>query len=65
MGSDQDTDRSSTGVHHVDPEGAELVQVRVDRSVVVGMGPRDWKDAPCDKPQAFRTQAVKWDEGSV
>ena len=63
MGSDQDTDRSSTGIHHVDPEGTELVQVRVDRSVVVGMGPCDWKSAPGDKP--FRTPAVKWDEGSV
>ncbi|KAI9455677.1 hypothetical protein BJY52DRAFT_1279090 [Lactarius psammicola] len=57
-------DRSSTGVHQVDPEGTELVQVRVDRSVaVVGMGPGDWNAAPCEKP--YRTPAVKWDEGSV
>src|ERR1700761_2617927 len=38
--SDQNTDRSSTGAHcdHVERrEGTELVSVRVDRSVVVGV----------------------------
>ncbi|KAI9435172.1 hypothetical protein H4582DRAFT_2172336 [Lactarius indigo] len=61
-------DRSSSGVHHVhhvEQDGTELVQVRVDRSVVVGMEPGDWKAAPCDSDKPFRTPAVKWDEASV
>ncbi|KAH9160695.1 hypothetical protein EDB89DRAFT_2035895 [Lactarius sanguifluus] len=56
-------DRSSSGIHHIERDGTEQVQVRVDRSVVVGMVPCDWKAAPCDEP--FRTPAVKWYEGLV
>ncbi|KAH9177486.1 hypothetical protein EDB89DRAFT_1932808 [Lactarius sanguifluus] len=55
-------DRSSTGdrqVHH--QEGTELVQVRVDRSVVVGVGP--WNAEPND--EHFRKPEVKWDQGLV
>jgi len=57
-------DRTSAGDHcdHVEKQGAELVSVRVNRSVVVGVGP--WKAEPsdeCDDP--FRKSEVKWDEG--
>ncbi|KAH9047325.1 hypothetical protein EDB84DRAFT_510697 [Lactarius hengduanensis] len=58
-------DRSSTGdrqVHH--QEGTELVQVRVDRSVVVGVGP--WNAEPNDERyEHCRKPEVKWDQGLV
>jgi len=55
-------DRSSTIDHHVDKrEGTELVQVRVDRSVVVGVGP--WKAEPSE--EHYRKPEVKWDQGLV
>lgn len=60
--SDQDTDRSSTGDYHVDHrEGTERVQVRVDRSVIVGVGP--WNAEPSDEP--YRKPEIKWDQGLV
>ena len=60
--SDQDTDRLSTVDHHVGKrDGTELVQVRVDRSVVVGVGP--WKPEPSE--ELYRKPEVKWDQGVV
>ncbi|KAH9072784.1 hypothetical protein EDB83DRAFT_128151 [Lactarius deliciosus] len=54
--------RSSTGDHQVHhQEGTELVQVRVDRSVVVGVGP--WNAEPND--EQYRKPEVKWDQGLV
>ncbi|KAI9465167.1 hypothetical protein BJY52DRAFT_1245467 [Lactarius psammicola] len=55
-------DRPSSGDQHIDQqEGTELVQVRVDRSVVVGVGP--WNAEPSDEP--YRKPEVKWDQGLV
>jgi len=54
-------DKSSTGDYVDTQEGTELVQVRVDRSVVVGVGP--WKAEPSD--ELYRKPEVKWDQGLV
>ncbi|KAH9067746.1 hypothetical protein EDB87DRAFT_1573309 [Lactarius vividus] len=62
LGTDRDTDRPSTGDHQLHhQEGTELVQVRVDRSVVVGVGP--WNAEPND--EHCRKPEVKWDQGLV
>ena len=63
--SNQDTDRSGAGdhCHHIEKQdGTELVSVRVDRSVVVGV--ESWQAEPsdeCDGP--YRKPEVKWDQG--
>ena len=61
----QNTDRSSTGTHcdHVERrEGTELVSVRVERSVVVGVGP--WRAEPSDEQsEPCRKPEVKWGQG--
>ncbi|KAI9441514.1 hypothetical protein H4582DRAFT_1390444 [Lactarius indigo] len=55
-------DRPSSGDHHLHhQEGTELIQVRVDRSVVVGVGP--WNAEPND--ESCRKPEVKWDQGIV
>ena len=60
----KDTD-SSARDHYDDvkqQEGTELVGVRVDRSVVVGVGP--WNSQPSDEPdEPCRKPEVKWDQG--
>jgi hypothetical protein len=51
----------SAGDNHVDKqEGTELVQVRVDRSVVVGVG---WEAEPSE--ELYRKPEVKWDQRLV
>ncbi|KAH8985085.1 hypothetical protein EDB92DRAFT_1884153 [Lactarius akahatsu] len=61
----EDRSQSSREVYHIKQDGTEQVQVRVDRSVVVGVVPCNWKAAPCASDEPFCTPAVKWDEGSV
>jgi hypothetical protein len=58
---DKDTD-TSAGDHcdHVEQQGGtELISVRVDRSVVVGVGP--WNAEPSEEPdEPCRKSEVKW-----
>ena len=65
--SNQNTDKSSAGDHcdHVERhEGTELVSVRVDRSVVVGVGP--WSAEPSDEHhEPCRKPEVKWGQRLV
>ena len=56
----RDTDKFSTVDRHGSKqEGTELVQVRVDRAVVVGVGP--WKSEPSE--ELYPQPEVKWDRG--
>jgi hypothetical protein len=63
------TKDTSVGDHcdHVEQqEGTELVGVRVDRSVVVDVGP--WNAEPSDEPDSdepCRKPAVRWGQGLV
>jgi hypothetical protein len=53
---DTDTSAGDDCDHVKQQEGTELVSVRVDRSVVVGVGP--WNAEPSDEP--CRKPAVTW-----
>lgn len=61
---DADTSAGDHCDHVNQQEGTELVNVRVNRSVVVGVGP--WNAEPSDEPdEPCRKPAVKWDQRLV
>jgi hypothetical protein len=63
---DTDTSAGDHGDHIRQQEGTELVSVRVDRSVVVGVGP--WNAERSDEPDSdepCRKSSVRWDQGLV